>query len=170
MLLQHFTGALDNWDPAVTDALALGRSAILFESSGIGRSSGKVPVTVAGMADHAMKFLDALGLTHVDVLGFSLGGMVAQVMARVVKQDKELRDRPLEAVLAALVHDAGMLQVPAEILVQTDALTDDEAERGQPAHARGERQARRPQHRLGDVVVAGPWPFSIVRMLNAQAR
>ena len=81
LFLQHFTGTLDSWDPAVTDPLALGRSVILFESTGIGRSSGKVPTTVAGMADHAMKFLDALGLTRVDVLGFSLGGMVAQVIA-----------------------------------------------------------------------------------------
>jgi pimeloyl-ACP methyl ester carboxylesterase len=81
LFLQHFTGTLDNWDPAVTDPVALGRSVILFESAGIGRSSGKVPETVSGMADHAMKFLDALGLTRVDVLGFSLGGMVAQVMA-----------------------------------------------------------------------------------------
>lgn len=81
LFLQHFTGTLDNWDPAVTDPLALDRSVILFESPGIGRSNGKVPETVAGMADHAMKFLEALGLTHVDVLGFSLGGMVAQVMA-----------------------------------------------------------------------------------------
>ncbi len=81
LFLQHFTGTLDNWDPAVTDTLALGRSVILFENAGIGRSSGKVPTTVAGMADHAMKFLDALGLTQVDVLGFSLGGMVAQVIA-----------------------------------------------------------------------------------------
>ena len=81
LFLQHFTGTLDNWDPAVTDPLALGRTVILFESAGIGRSSGKVPTTVAGMADHAMKFLDALGLTQVDLLGFSLGGMVAQVMA-----------------------------------------------------------------------------------------
>ena len=81
LFLQHFSGTLDNWDPAVTDPLALGRPVILFESAGIGRSSGKVPTTVAGMADHAMKFLDALGLSEVDVLGFSLGGMVAQVMA-----------------------------------------------------------------------------------------
>lgn len=81
LFLQHFTGTLDNWDPAVTDPLALGRPVILFESPGIGRSGGKVPETVAGMADHAMKFLDALSLTRVDVLGFSLGGMVAQVMA-----------------------------------------------------------------------------------------
>jgi len=81
LFLQHFTGTLDNWDPAVTDTLAQGRSVVLFESAGIGRSSGRVPTTVAGMADHAMKFLDALGLTLVDVLGFSLGGMVAQVIA-----------------------------------------------------------------------------------------
>src|ERR1700692_1841320 len=81
LLLQHFTGTLDNWDPAVTDPLALGRPVILFESAGIGRSSGRVPTTVAGMADHALRFHDALGLSQVDVLGFSLGGMVAQVMA-----------------------------------------------------------------------------------------
>jgi len=81
LFLQHFTGTLDNWDPAVTDSLALGRPVVLFESPGIGGSGGKVPETVAGMADHAMKFLDALSLTRVDVLGFSLGGMVAQVMA-----------------------------------------------------------------------------------------
>jgi pimeloyl-ACP methyl ester carboxylesterase len=89
LFLQHFTGTLDNWDPAVTDPLALGRSVVLFESAGIGRSSGKVPETVADMADHAMKFLDALGLTRVDVLGFSLGGMVAQVM--VLKRPALLR-------------------------------------------------------------------------------
>jgi pimeloyl-ACP methyl ester carboxylesterase len=81
LFLQHFTGTLDNWDPAVTDPLALGRSVILFENAGVGRSSGRVPTTVAGMGDHAMKFLDALGLARVDVLGFSLGGMVAQVIA-----------------------------------------------------------------------------------------
>src|ERR1700688_3464971 len=81
LCLQHFTGTLDNWDPAVTDPLAEGREMILFESAGIGRSSGKVPTTVAGMAAHATAFLDALGLTACDVLGFSLGGMVAQQMA-----------------------------------------------------------------------------------------
>src|SRR5467141_1079661 len=78
LFLQHFTGTLDGWDPAVTDPLAIGRSVILFESAGIGRSNGKVPTTVAGMASHTMRFLDALRLTQVDVLGFSLGGMVAQ--------------------------------------------------------------------------------------------
>jgi len=81
VLLQHFTGTLDNWDPAVTDALARTREVILFENAGVGRSTGRVPDTVSGMATHALAFLDALGLTRVDVLGFSLGGMIAQEVA-----------------------------------------------------------------------------------------
>jgi pimeloyl-ACP methyl ester carboxylesterase len=79
--LQHFTGTLDNWDPAVTDALASGREVILFESAGVGRSTGAVPQTILGMAAHALAFVDALGLTQIDVLGYSLGGMVAQQIA-----------------------------------------------------------------------------------------
>lgn len=81
VFLQHFTGTLDNWDPAITDPLTEEREVILFESAGIGRSSGDVPETIAGMARHALAFIDALGLDRVDVLGFSLGGMVAQQMA-----------------------------------------------------------------------------------------
>ena len=81
LCLQHFTGTLDNWDPAVTDPLAAGREVILFESAGIGRSSGGVPKTIAGMAAHALAFLDELGVRVCDALGFSLGGMVAQQMA-----------------------------------------------------------------------------------------
>jgi pimeloyl-ACP methyl ester carboxylesterase len=80
LFLQHFTGTLDNWDPAVTDPLASGREVILFDNAGVGRSSGSVPETVAGMAQHTLAFLDGLGLTSCDVLGFSLGGMVAQQM------------------------------------------------------------------------------------------
>jgi pimeloyl-ACP methyl ester carboxylesterase len=79
--LQHFTGVLDNWDPAVTDVLALGRDVILFDNAGVGRSTGSVPPTIEGMAGHALAFLDALGVTSCDVLGFSLGGMIAQQMA-----------------------------------------------------------------------------------------
>ena len=82
LCLQHFTGTLDNWDPAVSDALATGRNVILFDNAGIGRSNGTVPSTVAGMATHALAFLDGLALRSCDVLGFSLGGMVAQEMAR----------------------------------------------------------------------------------------
>src|SRR5882724_6882428 len=82
LLLQHFTGTLDNWDPALTDVLARERELILFDNAGVGRSSGTVSTTVAGMATHAAAFLDALGIRACDVLGFSLGGMVAQHMVR----------------------------------------------------------------------------------------
>ena len=81
LCLQHFTGTLDNWDPAVTDPLALGREVILFENAGLGRSTGEVPESVPGMAAHALAFVDALGITQVDLLGYSLGGMVAQQIA-----------------------------------------------------------------------------------------
>jgi len=81
LFLQHFTGTLDNWDPAITDALAQAREVILFDNAGVGRSTGDVPSSVAGMAKHALDFLDGLGVTTCDVLGFSLGGMVAQQMA-----------------------------------------------------------------------------------------
>src|SRR5215207_10117729 len=77
VFLQHFTGTLDNWDPAVTDQLAGSREVVLFESAGVGRSTGEVPDTIAAMAAHLLAFTDALGLTEIDLLGFSLGGMVA---------------------------------------------------------------------------------------------
>ena len=80
LLLQHFTGTLDNWDPALTDALAGERELILFDNAGVGRSSGAVPTTVAGMAQHVVTFLDGVGVNTCDVLGFSLGGMIAQQM------------------------------------------------------------------------------------------
>jgi pimeloyl-ACP methyl ester carboxylesterase len=82
LCLQHFTGTLDNWDPAVTDPLASGREVILFDNAGVGRSTGEVPQTIAGMAGHAMAFLDALGIQTCDVIGYSLGGMVALQMVQ----------------------------------------------------------------------------------------
>jgi pimeloyl-ACP methyl ester carboxylesterase len=81
LCLQHFTGTLDNWDPAVTDPLAGDREVILFDNAGIGRSTGQVPTTIAGMATHVFAFLDALGLETCDALGYSLGGAIAQQMA-----------------------------------------------------------------------------------------
>src|ERR1700730_11773965 len=80
LCLQHFTGTLDNWDPAVTDPLASTRDVILFDNAGIGRSTGTGPETVAEMARHALAFVDGLGIESCDVLGYSLGGMVAQQM------------------------------------------------------------------------------------------
>src|SRR3989454_3260882 len=82
LFLQHFTGTLDNWDPAVTDPLASGREVILFDNAGVGRSTGDVPETIAGMAEHAIAFLDELGIKACDVIGYSLGGMVALQMVQ----------------------------------------------------------------------------------------
>src|SRR5258706_13096887 len=81
LFLQHFTGTLDNWDPAVTDPLASGREVLLFDNAGVGRSSGTVPETLAGWAQHTLAFMDGMGLTSCDVLGYSLGGVGAHPMA-----------------------------------------------------------------------------------------
>src|ERR1700720_334013 len=66
VLLQHFMGNLDNYDPAITDALATGREVILTDNAGIGLSTGAAPETVAGMARDVASLIDALGLEHVD--------------------------------------------------------------------------------------------------------
>jgi pimeloyl-ACP methyl ester carboxylesterase len=78
VFLQHFRGGLDNWDPLVTDGLAAGRPVILFNHAGVASSTGENATTVDGMADHVAIFVKALGLSLVDVLGFSIGGFVAQ--------------------------------------------------------------------------------------------
>src|SRR5260370_34798857 len=78
ILLQHFRGSMDNWDPALLNGFARDRTVINFDNAGVGFSSGDVPDTVAAMAQDALDFLDALGLTQVDLRGFSLGGYIAQ--------------------------------------------------------------------------------------------
>lgn len=77
----HFSGTMDNWDPAVTDGLANNREVILFDNAGISSSSGDVPGTIQEMGLNAIAFTRALGVRHADVLGFSIGGTVAQEMA-----------------------------------------------------------------------------------------
>jgi pimeloyl-ACP methyl ester carboxylesterase len=81
VLLQHFMGNLDTYDPAITDVLAKGREVILTDNAGVGLSTGTAPDTVAGMARDAASLIDALGLEHVDLFGFSMGGYVAQQIA-----------------------------------------------------------------------------------------
>jgi pimeloyl-ACP methyl ester carboxylesterase len=80
LFLQHFRGGMDHWDPAVTDGLAANRPVVLFDNTGVAGSSGQTPDTVEAQADDAAAFVHALGLTHVDVLGFSIGGYVAQAL------------------------------------------------------------------------------------------
>ena len=82
VLNQHFTGTMDHWDPAITDALAKDREVILFNNAGVSSSSGEVPTSIEGMAANAIALIGALGLSKVDVLGFSIGGFVAQEIAR----------------------------------------------------------------------------------------
>src|SRR6202040_2935727 len=75
---QHYIGTMDYWDPIVTDGLARDREVILFDNAGVSSSSGEVPTTFEEMGVNAIAFSKALGLKQVDVLGFSIGGMVAQ--------------------------------------------------------------------------------------------
>src|SRR5260370_14601284 len=77
---QHFTGTMDHWDPAMTDGLAKDREVILFDNAGVSGSSGEVPTTFEEMGTNAIAFITALGLKRVDVLGFSIGGFVAQAI------------------------------------------------------------------------------------------
>src|SRR4051794_9833044 len=78
VMLQHFRGNLDSWDPALVDRLAQDREVILVNNRGVGGSTGVVPENVTSMARDALTFIDALGLKQIDLLGFSLGGHVAQ--------------------------------------------------------------------------------------------
>jgi len=79
---QHFRGGMDNWDPLMTDGLAEGREVILFNGRGVASSPGKPRTRIEDMADDAAAVIRALGLSKVDVLGFSLGGFQAQDLTR----------------------------------------------------------------------------------------
>ncbi|TDE10791.1 alpha/beta fold hydrolase [Dyadobacter psychrotolerans] len=81
IFLQHFTGTMDNWDPLVTNGIALHQQVILFNNAGVGSSSGITPDSVDTMAEDALAFIDSLMLQKIDLLGFSLGGFIAQVIA-----------------------------------------------------------------------------------------
>lgn len=81
ILLNHLAAVLDNWDPRVVDGLAARRTVIAFDNRGVGASGGTTPNTVQDMARDAVLFIRALGLDRVDLLGFSMGGFVAQVIA-----------------------------------------------------------------------------------------
>src|SRR5437763_7614461 len=81
--LQHFRGNLDNWDPALIDALARGRRVITFDNQGVAASSGRTPNTIAQMALDAIDFINTLDVGEVDLLGFSIGSFLAQEIALV---------------------------------------------------------------------------------------
>ncbi len=81
VLLHHLTAVLDDWDPKLVDGLAAEHYVIAFDNRGVGESGGSTPASVAETARDAVAFIRALGLNKVDLLGFSLGGFVAQVLA-----------------------------------------------------------------------------------------
>ncbi|RAZ91149.1 alpha/beta hydrolase [Mesorhizobium hawassense] len=81
VLLQHFSGNIDAWDSAVVNTLTVDRPVIAFNNAGVGRSTGQTPDNIAAMARDAVAFIELLGLSEVDLLGFSLGGCVAQQIA-----------------------------------------------------------------------------------------
>jgi pimeloyl-ACP methyl ester carboxylesterase len=81
LFLGYFNSNLDAWDPAVTNSLAADHEVILFDNAGVGASGGETPYTVAEMMPHCVALLCALGLKSILVVGFSLGGMIAQQLA-----------------------------------------------------------------------------------------
>jgi pimeloyl-ACP methyl ester carboxylesterase len=83
VLLQHFRGNLDNWDPALVDALAAKRRVVTFDNVGVAATSGRTPSTIEAMAHGAIAFLDAMSIERVDLLGFSIGSFVAQEIALI---------------------------------------------------------------------------------------
>jgi len=109
VLLQHFTGTMDDWDPEVVEGLARGRRIYVFDNAGVGASDGVTPDSLERMSRYAEGFVDALHLGTVDLLGFSMGGAIAQQI---------LFDRPSgvrKAVLAgtATKGTPGVEKLPA---------------------------------------------------------
>src|ERR1700751_1064553 len=83
VLLQHFRGSLDNWDPALIDALAAERRVVPFDNVGVAGTNGTTPNTIEAMAHDAIAFIEAMDMPRIDLLGFSIGSFVAQEMARI---------------------------------------------------------------------------------------
>ena len=82
IFLHHLGAVLDNWDPRAVDGIAAKRHVITFDNRGVGASGGRTPTTIEDMARDAVRFIRALGYQQVDLFGFSMGGMVAQVIAQ----------------------------------------------------------------------------------------
>jgi pimeloyl-ACP methyl ester carboxylesterase len=101
ILFQHFTGTMDNWDPDLTNGLAKYFPVILFDNKGIGASGGEAPDNIDAMAKDAISFIKALGYQKVNILGFSMGGFIAQ---RIVFDEPKLVNK---LILAGTSHQGG---------------------------------------------------------------
>ena len=118
ILLQHFSGNIDAWDPAVVNALATDRPVIAFDNAGVGRSTGQTPDNVAAMARDAVAFIVLLDLPEVDLLGFSLGGCVAQ---QIAAEHQWLVRKLILVGTAPRGGEEHLLAVLQEAFSQTDA-------------------------------------------------
>jgi pimeloyl-ACP methyl ester carboxylesterase len=86
VFLTHLAAVLDDWDPRVVDGIAAEHRVITFDNRGVGASSGSTQTTIGEMASNAAAFIRALGFDQVDLFGFSMGGMIAQVIAQTEPQ------------------------------------------------------------------------------------
>jgi pimeloyl-ACP methyl ester carboxylesterase len=118
VLLQHFSGNIDAWDPAVVNALAADRPVIVFDNAGVGRSTGQTPDNIAAMAKDAVAFILLLDLPKVDLLGFSLGGCVAQ---QIAAEHERLVRKLILAGTAPKGGEEHLLAVLQQAFSQTDA-------------------------------------------------
>jgi pimeloyl-ACP methyl ester carboxylesterase len=121
VFLHHLTAVLDDWDPRVIDGIAAHRHVITFDNRGVGASSGSVPHTVDAMAADAVDFIRALGHEQVDLLGFSLGGGVAQVIA--LEHPELVRKMILAGTGTAGAGDLGAVRRVAVMAYVKAALT-----------------------------------------------
>jgi pimeloyl-ACP methyl ester carboxylesterase len=127
IFLHHLTAVLDDWDPRVVDGVAAERQVIVFDNRGVGRTGGETPSTVEEMARDAVAFIRALGLGKVDLLGFSLGGFVAQA---IVQEQPEL----VRKVIIAGSGPAGGEGISNMGAVLQDALAKASAAGKHPKH------------------------------------
>jgi pimeloyl-ACP methyl ester carboxylesterase len=118
VLLQHFSGNIDAWDPAVVNPLATDRPVIAFDNAGVGRSTGQTPDNIAAMARDAADFINLLGFTEVDLLGFSLGGCIAQ---QIAAEHGRLVRKLMLVGTAPKGGEENLLAVLREAFSQTDA-------------------------------------------------
>jgi pimeloyl-ACP methyl ester carboxylesterase len=166
LLLQHFIGTMDWWDPRLTDGLAETREVILFDNRGVGLSSGETPHRIDAMASDVHAFIHALGLTQVDVLGFSVGGFVAQELALSYPKDV----RKLMLVGTGPRGGEGMQQ-PREDVVEALGSGDTSAARAYlffSQSEKGQRAAREFLARTAERTVDAD-PGSSMQTMQAQS-
>lgn len=127
LCLHHLTAVLEDWDPAVIDGLAKRHRVIIFDNRGVGGSDGKTPDNIPDMAKDAVAFIGALGLTRVDLVGFSIGGFIAQVIAH---------DRPdlIRRVILAGTGPAGGAGISGVSAVLQEAFQKARTEHKHPKH------------------------------------